>query len=378
MLKMVIPTLLGVEGFVKDELIYRHFANVKVRDGYVFFEGDEAEMARANLICRTGERVEIVMAEFTAHSFEDLYQGTRTVSWADFIGSKDAFPVSKASTRNSDLHSVPDIQSVVKKAIVDSMHDVYGRSEFEESASIHSIRVRILNNEVMLTLDTSGESLYKRGYRKNAGDAPIRETLAASMCEIARVHSDSFVCDPMCGSGTLVIEAALRAKNIAPGLYRRFQAERWSDANRKLFAAAREQAKTEIKKDVAFRGLAMDIDPAMVKMAEENAENAKISRYITFKEQDVRAFKPDFVNFEKNKRGIVLCNPPYGERLLDTKEAEKLYKTLGVVFAPEDGYSYTVISPDEDFETHFGRKANVRRKLYNGMLKCQVYTYLNK
>ena len=223
---MVIPTLFGLEGLVADELKYAGFEGVQAENGRVFFEGDWREAARANVTTRCGERVLIVLAQFTATSFEELFQGTLETPWENFIGSLDSFPV-KGWSLNSQLHSIPDCQKIIKKAVVERLKDCYGNPWFEETGPTMQIQFSIMKDEVTLMLDTSGPGLHKRGYRKNANDAPIRETLAAGIVNLARVHSDSLVCDPMCGSGTLIIESAMKALNIAPGLMRRFAMERW-------------------------------------------------------------------------------------------------------------------------------------------------------
>ena len=374
-MRFVIPTLQGLEGLCADELRYAGFQGVKAMDRRVYFEGGWADMARANIGCRLGERVQLVMNEFTAKSFEELFQGTKAVPWEEFLDPKAAFPVQGRSL-DSALRSVPDCQRIIKKAVVERLKEHYGSSWFEESGAEMPIKFRIFKDEVLLTLDTTGSyPLHKRGYRADSNDAPIRETLAAAISELAWVHSDSFVCDPMCGSGTLVIEAAMKAKNIAPGLNRPFGAEKWGCVPAGVFRDERDRAFAAIKKEIPFYAFASDIDPKAVELTKQNAKLAHVDKMISVQERDVVRFKPNFVDFSRNKKGIVLVNPPYGERLLDVKTAEELYKKLGVVFAPEEGYSYYVISPDEKFEQLFGSKADKTRKLYNGTLKCQLYMY---
>ena len=244
-MKMLIPTLFGLEGLVADELRWNGFRNVSAENGRVFFEGDWCDMARANILVRCGERVQIVMAQFHATSFEELFQGTKNAPWEEFIGSKNAFPV-KGWSLNSGLYSVPDCQKIIKKAVVERLKDVYGNPWFEETGATLQIQFSILKDEVTLVLDTSGPGLHKRGYRRNSNDAPIKETLAAGIVQLARVHSDSFVCDPMCGSGTLVIEAAMHALNVAPGLMRRFAAERWDCLPKGTFNRCREEDRKSV------------------------------------------------------------------------------------------------------------------------------------
>lgn len=371
---MVIPTLFGLEGLVADELRYAGFQGVQAENGRVFLEGDWREAARANVMTRCGERVLIVLAQFTATSFEELFQGTLETPWENFIGSLDSFPV-KGWSLNSQLHSIPDCQKIIKKAVVERLKDCYGNSWFEETGPTMQIQFSIMKDEVTLMLDTSGPGLHKRGYRKNANEAPIRETLAAGLVNLARVHSDSLVCDPMCGSGTLIIEAAMKALNIAPGLMRHFAMERWGCFPQGLMQEVREEAKSLVKKNAPFEGIAYDIDPAAVQLTQENAAKAKVASRIRVAQQDIIKFKPEALPMTGHKKVIVLCNPPYGERLLDVQEAEKLYRKMGVVFKPMKDHGYYIITPHEEFEKIFERKADKKRKLYNGMLKCQFYMY---
>ncbi len=371
---MVIPTLFGLEGLVADELKYAGFEGVQAENGRVFFEGDWREAARANVTVRCGERVLIVLAQFTATSFEELFQGTLETPWENFIGSLDSFPV-KGWSLNSQLHSIPDCQKIIKKAVVERLKDCYGNPWFEETGPIMQIQFSIMKDEVTLMLDTSGAGLHKRGYRKNANDAPIRETLAAGIVNLARVHSDSLVCDPMCGSGTLIIESAMKALNIAPGLMRRFAMEKWGCFPKGVMQDVRDEAKSLIKKDAPFEGIAYDIDPAAVQLTKENAVKAHVASRIRIAQQDIIKFKPEELPMNGHKKAITLCNPPYGERLLDVQEAEKLYQKMGVVFKPLKDHGYYIITPHEEFEKIFERKADKKRKLYNGMLKCQLYMY---
>ena len=373
-MRLVIPTLFGLEGLVADELKYAGFQEVQAENGRVFLEGDWRDVARANVRVRCGERVLIVLAQFTAKSFEELFQGTLEAPWENFIGSLDAFPV-KGWSLNSQLHSVPDCQRIIKKAVVERLKDCYGNPWFEESGPQLQIQFSIMKDEVTLMIDTSGAGLHKRGYRRNANEAPIRETLAAGMTELARVHSDSVVCDPMCGSGTIIIEAAMKALNIAPGLMRRFAMEKWGCFPRGIMKEVREEALSEVKKDAPFEGFAYDIDPAAVTLTKENAAKAGVASRIKVAEQDIIRYRPENLPMEGHKKAITLCNPPYGERLLDVQQAEKLYQKMGVVFKPLPQHGYYIITPHEAFETIFERKADKKRKLYNGMLKCQLYMY---
>lgn len=375
-LRFVVPTLFGLESYVSDELKYNELKNVQVENGRVFFDGDWGSMVRANLVSSCGERVMLVMGDFETHSFDDLFEKTKALPWNQFIGQTDAFPVS-GNSLESDLHSVPDLQKIIKKAIVESLKKTYKIEYFQETGSKHSVEFRLYKNRILLCLDTTGHSLHKRGYRHDSNEAPLRETIAAAMVNMAWVHSDSCVCDPMCGSGTLAIESALHAANIAPGLFRHFEAEGWDCVPKRAFSEERERSLDHIKKNISFTCFASDIDPHAVALTKENAKKAHVDHLIRVEQKDVKDFKPDFCDFTRNKKAMVLCNPPYGERLLDTSEARKLYALLGSVFKPREGYSYCLISPEPEFELLFGRDADKTRKIFNGSLKCNFYLYLD-
>lgn len=367
-MRFVIPTLFGLEGLTADELRYIGFDNVTTENGRVFFDGDFEEMARSNIRCRMGERVLLLLGQFTAESFEDLFQGVRAIDWDQWLDKKDAFPV-KGWSLNSTLHSVPDCQKIIKKAIVERLSQRYKLSWFEESGPTVQVQFSIMKNEVMIMLDTSGAGLHKRGYRANAGAAPLRETLAAGMIDLAHVRQDSLVLDPMCGSGTLLVEAAMKARGISPGLMRRFACEKWSCFPEEVFKKERQAARSLIRKDIGFRARGFDIDKAAVELSRENAKKAHVDDLIEFRRQDVRRLV-----LPKNDC-ILLCNPPYGERLLDREAAEEIYEILGQRTPPAPGHSYYFITSHEEFETFYGRRADKRRKLYNGMLECQFYMY---
>ena len=365
---MLAPCMFGVEGILADELKRLDIKNVSPENGRVFFEGDENTLAAANIFSRTAERILIVAGRFNAISFEDLFQAVKKINWEDFIGKDDAFPVTGYSI-NSALHSVPDCQSIIKKAIVERLKQCYKIEWFKETGPVHKIRFSIQKDNVVVAIDSSGEGLHKRGYRAHSLEAPIKETLAAAMCYQARIFPDTVLYDPFCGSGTILIEAALIAKNIAPGLKRNFAAERFGDAYKKAFDNKRKKALDLIKPNVEFRGIGSDIEKDAVKLTLENAKKAGVGDLITASVKDIA----DFNIIED--RAIVITNPPYGERLLEIKEAEALYKTMGDVMPMERGKKYFVICPNDDFEARFGRPADKRRKLYNGMIKCQLYSY---
>ena len=361
------PCLFGIEGILADELRRMNAQDVRPENGRVLFKGGLEMMARANIGSRYAERIQVVMGRFTALSFEDLFQGVKALEWERFIGRQDAFPV-KGWSLNSKLHSVPDCQAIVKKAVVERLKNKYGIQWFDECDGKCQIQFTIMKDEVTLLLDTSGAGLHKRGYRAVSGGAPIKETLAAAIVDVTRTRRARLVCDPCCGSGTLLIEAAMAALGIAPGLKRGFSAMYWDSIPSEMWKEERQMARERIR-DVTFAARGGDIDPAVLSLVGENAAKAGVGDRITTSVADVRDFVPE------GDTGTVLCNPPYGERLLDIKAAEDLYRTMGKVFVPKPGWSYAIISPHEQFESLFGRPADKRRKLYNGMLKCQLYMY---
>lgn len=366
--KISCPCHFGLESVLSGEMKRLGFENVQSDNGKVSFDGDFDAVAKANINLRTAERVLIELASFNAYSFEDLFQGTMGVKWEDFIAKDEAFPV-KGWALNSKLHSVPDCQSIIKKAVVKRLEKVYGISYFEETGAKLQIQFSILKDKVCLYLDTSGEGLHKRGYRKNSNAAPIKETLAAGILDIARVKHFSQVYDPMCGSGTFLVEAALRATNTAPGLRRSFAAEKWACFNDSFWREARGEAIEKINRSVEFCAFGSDIDENAVRLALENSKKASCGSLVSVSCADVKDFALP------QEKGIVICNPPYGERLSDIKTAEALYKTMGKVLVPKENVSYYIISPHENFEELFGRKATKKRKLYNGMIKCNLYQY---
>ena len=362
------PCLMGVEGIVGDELKRMDAGEVRVENGRVLFSGGPELLARANIGLRCAERVQIFMGSFPACSFEELFQGVKALPWEEWIGKNDRFPV-KGWSLNSMLHSVPDCQAIIKKAVVERLKERYHLSWFEETGPLYQIQFTLLKDVVTLLIDTSGPGLHKRGYRQNAGGAPIKETLAAAMVDLTRARTARRVLDPCCGSGTLLIEAALSAFRIAPGIRRRFAAMEWSQVPAALWRGERERARGLERRDAAFFAWGGDVDEDVLRLACENADKAGVGSCFAAQRKELKDFAPE------GESGVVLGNPPYGERLLDIREAEKLYHEMGRVFRPKKGWSYAVISPHEDFEKLFGRPADKRRKLYNGMLKCQLYMY---
>ena len=366
-IRLCCPCHFGLESVLKYEIQKIGGTDLKVSDGKISFTGDENILARANICLSTAERVLIELIEFKATTFEELFQGVRAVELERYIGPDDAFPV-KGYSLNSALHSVPDCQSIVKKAAVERLKSKYGISWFSESGPTVQIKFSILKDVVSLYLDTSGVGLHKRGYRRISNAAPIKETLAAGIIDLARVRPDSIVCDPFCGSGTLLIEAALKALHIAPGINRRFAAEKWSTLNGNVWQEERKRAIDSVDKTAEFHGIGADIDDAAVALTLDNAHKAGIKSRLKIEQADI-------TKFVQPSDSIVICNPPYGERLLELREAEEIYRSMGKVLGKGGSRQSYIISPHEEFEKFFGAEAHKRRKLYNGMIKCQLYMY---
>ncbi len=367
-IKLVAPCLFGVEKIAADEFRRMGFENITTENGRVLLEGEFNMLARANICSRFAERILINVGEFKATTFTELFDGVKALPWEDYIGRDDAFPVNGSSI-NSQLFSIPDCQSIIKKAIVERLKLKYKISYFEETGAEYKIRFFIHKNMVSMMIDTSGEGLHKRGYRRNSNDAPLKETLAAAMCDLARIYPDTKIFDPFCGSGTILIESALMATKTAPGLRRFFAAERFGFLDNKIWQQERMRAQDLILKNIDFKAQGYDIDPNCVELTLANAKKAGVEKYVKAAIGDIKDFSAP------KERCITVTNPPYGERLLDVKEAEKLYKTMGEQFISGDGQKYYVISPHDEFEKHFGKDADKRRKLYNGMIKCQLFMY---
>ncbi len=367
-MNFVVPCLMGVESLIANELKEIGAENVKAENARVLFSGDENILARANICLRHAERIQILLGSFHAETFEELFQGVLQIPFEDWIGKEDAFPV-KGYSLNSKLFSVRDCQAIIKKAMVERLKKTYKIPWFSETGTTYQIQFSILKDEVSIVIDTTGTGLHKRGYRLQANEAPIKETLASSLCSLARVRNFHTLYDPMCGSGTILIEGAMMALNMAPGLHRTFAAEKFAQIPASVWQEERVRARDLINFDCSFHAYGSDIDPQAIAIAKENARRAGVDSRIDFEVRDVRNFE------KKTDRGTVICNPPYGERLLELQEAEELYKIMGSQFRKERGWAYYIISPDDDFEKVFGRRADKRRKLYNGMIKCQYYMY---
>lgn len=370
MLEFVIPCLLGLESLVGDEIKKLGLSDVRVENGRVLCRGEARDIARLNINLRCGARVILVLHKFRATDFESLFQGVRAVHWEDWIPREGEFPVVGYSI-NSTLHSVPACQSIVKKAVVDRLSAAYGIAQFPETGRRYQVRFSIMKDEVTVGLDTSGEGLYKRGYRAHGVAAPLKETLAAAMVKLSHYNGRDPFCDPFCGSGTIPIEAALIAKNRAPCLDRSFAAQKWKNMDSKLWLEAGDEAM-----DKEFHGhydiWGGDIDPAAVELARHNAELAGVEDCIRFEVADAGKFHRD------SEYGQLVTNPPYGERLLERQEAEQLYRAFGKAWRTlPAGWRTLVLSSHTEFERCFGKPADKKRKLYNGMIKCDVFMYGN-
>ena len=363
-----VPCLFGLEGLAGDELRRMNCENVRVENGRVLFSGDETAMAKANIGLRTGERVLILLADFQAKTFEELFQGVYRANLEDYIPKDGAFPV-KGHCLNSTLMSVPDCQAIVKKAASRRLGEKYGMSWLPETGVKYQLQFSLMNDRVQLYLDTSGPGLHKRGYRANGNDAPLRETLAAAMVTLTHYRGREFLWDPFCGSGTIPIEAALIARNQAPGMYRRFSAEAFSWVDPKIWGEVRTEFRDKEFKG-SYRILGSDNDPKCISLSMANARKAGVDKLITFQDGDATKMSLP------TDSGILICNPPYGQRMLEQQSAQRLYAALGRHLKYADGWKKYIITSEPEFEHYFGKRADKKRKLYNGMIKCDYYMYL--
>ena len=365
--ELIAPTLFGLEGLAGDELRRMGMENVRVEDRRVFFSGDETALAKANICLRTAERVMVVLARFEAKTFEELFQGVYHANLEDYIPKNGAFPV-KGHCLSSQLMSVPDCQAIVKKAASKRLGEKYGVSWLPEDGQKYQLHFSIMTDRAVLYLAPSGAGLHKRGYRAVGNDAPLREPLAAAMVMLTRYRGREFLWDPFCGSGTIPIEAALIAKNRAPGLNRGFAAEKFSWMDEKIWQAARSEAfDKEFKGD--YRILGSDNAPKCVSLAMANARKAGVASLIEFKDGDATKMSLPA------ESGILICNPPYGQRMMEQRSAQRLYEALGRHFKFADGWKKYINTSEPEFEHYFGRRADKKRKLYNGMIKCDYYMY---
>ena len=369
--KLIATCAAGIESIVGNELKHLGY-KVNVENGRVRFDGDVADIAKTNLWLRTADRIKIVVGEFTAKTFEELFQGVESLNWEDFLPLDAEFPVAGKSQK-STLHNVPSVQAITKKAIVTKMSTVYHRrTKLPETGALYPIEVAINKDKVLITLDTTGSSLFKRGYRVDKGGAPLKENMAAALVLLARWYPEMPFVDPVCGSGTIPIEAALIGCNIAPGLKRNFAFENWDWVDKDIVKQAREQAQAAIKKDVDLDISGYDIDGSMIEIAKENAVQAGVQDIVNFKQMAVKDFKTDKIN------GVIVANPPYGERLSDKEHVHQLYQQMGKLYQPLTSWSKYILTSDLQFEQFYGTKATKRRKLYNGSLRTDFFQYWGK
>lgn len=369
--ELIAPCHFGLESVLKKEIYELGYEIISVEDGKVTFEGDAEAICRANINLRTAERVLLKVGQFNAVTFTELFDQTKELPWEEFIPADGKFWVTKANSVNSKLFSSSDIQSIVKKAIVERLKLKYRINWFKEDGESYPIRVTILKDVVTIALDTTGNSLHKRGYRPEAGKAPISECFAAALIKLTPWNKDRILIDPFCGSGTFPIEAAMIAANIAPGLNRDFTAESWSGIIPKkewyeAVTEANDMVNTNIETDIQ----GYDLDGDVIKIARRNAENAGVANLIHFQQRDVAKLS------HPKKYGFIITNPPYGERLEEKEALPAIYSALGRQFAQLDSWSAYVITSYQDIEKYFGRKADKNRKIYNGMLKTYFYSFI--
>jgi len=368
-LKFTVPCLFGLEGLVADELRRLGHEDVKAENGRVLFSGTESDIAKANINLRTGERVLLTVGETPANSFDELFEGVRKFPWEDFIPKDGEFPV-KGHSLGSKLHSIPDCQKIIKKAVVERLKVGHKTETLAETGAKYQVQFAIMSDVATLYIDTSGVGLHKRGYRPAQSAAPLRETLAAAIVKLSRYRGKEQVIDPFCGSGTIPIEAALAALNRAPGLNRNFSAEKWEWLNKKIWEEAKKAAKND-----EFSGeydiIGADIDPKYVEISKENAARAGVAEFIRFKVSDATAFEAT----KSERNTIIMANPPYGERVMEQREVEALYSSFGKAIEKETNLKLYILSSHPEFELFFGKRAKKKRKLYNGMIKCDLYMY---
>ena len=365
--ELCVPCLLGLEAPIADELRRMKADNVRAENGRVYFSGGDEMIARANISLRVGERVLVELGRFQANTFDELFERTKALPWERLIPKNGAFPV-KGYSLNSKLFSVSDCQKIIKKAVVERLKSVYGIEWFPETAETYQIQFSIMKDVASLCIDTSGEGLHKRGYRPAHNAAPLKETMAAAMVGFSRYRGREDFCDPFCGSGTIPIEAALIAKNRAPGLERGFSAMSWGALDAKVWELEREAARArEFNGD--YRIVGADIDPRALELARENAARAGVADIVRFEQADATKFD------RETKNGIIVTNPPYGERIMEKQEAEQLYRGFGAAWQKTENWKLYLLSSHTEFERSFGRTATKKRKLYNGMIKCDLFMY---
>ena len=368
-IELIATSTFGLEAVIKRELMNLGYEDLMVENGRVTFKGTEKDIPRTNLWLRTADRVLLKLGEFKALTFEELFEKTKELPWEEWIPVDGEFTVEGKSI-NSKLFSISDCQAIVKKAVVEKLKTKYDVEWFKETGAKYTIEVSLLKDIATLTIDTSGTGLHKRGYRDNRSvEAPIKETLAAALIQLSYWNKDRLLLDPFCGSGTIPIEAAMIGKNIAPGLDRSFASEGWERINKEYWSEAKREAFKAIRNDLRLNIMGFDIDRRAIDIARENAANFGLEEDITFYVKDMR-------NIElKNEYGVVVTNPPYGERIGEKKEVQSIYKDLGKKFVELDNWSVYVITSDEEFEKIYGKKADKKRKLFNGRIKVDYYQY---
>ncbi|OPY63239.1 MAG: Ribosomal RNA large subunit methyltransferase K [Pelotomaculum sp. PtaU1.Bin065] len=367
-IELIATAAFGLEAVAAREIRALGYERTVVENGRVTFQADERAICRANLWLRSADRVLVKMGEFQALSFKELFEKTKALPWPDWIPENAAFPVQGKSI-NSKLFSVPDCQAIVKKAVVEKMKQRYRRQWFEETGSRYTIEVALLKDMATLTIDTSGAGLHKRGYRKLTGAAPLKETLAAAMLSLSRWKPDRMLIDPMCGSGTIPIEAALIGLNRAPGLRREFDAEKWPAVPARLWREARQEAEDAIRRERQLTIRGTDMDKDVLSLARYHARLAGVEDRIHWQQSPVAGLRA------RQKYGYIICNPPYGQRLEDLPTVSRLYREMGQVFQTLDTWSFYILTAHRDFEKLFGRRADKKRKLYNGRIQCNYYQF---
>ncbi len=366
--KLVATSAMGLESIVADEVKALGF-NTTSDNGKIYFQGDETAIAKTNMWLRVADRVRIIAGEFHATTFDDLFEQTKAIPWERFLPVDAAFPVAGKSVK-STLYSVPDCQAIVKKAIVERLKMAYKRIGFlDESGPLFKLEVSILKDKVTLTIDSSGTGLHKRGYRVGQGDAPLKETLAAALVKLTRWNPDRPFVDPFCGSGTIAIEAAMMGQNIAPGYNREFLSEQWPWIKKSIWDQVREEVEDVANYDQPLAITGFDVDPRMIKVAQENAMEAGFMDIIQFQQRDVKDLTVEGLN------GVMVGNPPYGERLGEVEEAEDITRVLGRIMKEHPSWSVYMLSSLENFETMYGKKATKKRKLFNGFIRTDFYQY---
>lgn len=372
--KLVATVAAGLESVVGKEMRALGF-DCQVDNGKVYFEGDIKAIAKTNLWLRSADRIKIIVGQFPARTFEELFQGVYALDWENYLPLGAKFPISKARCVRSKLHNEPSVQAISKKAVVKKLQKHYHRPEgvpLQEIGSEFNIEVSILKDQATIMIDTTGSSLFKRGYRSQKGGAPIKENMAAAILELSNWYPDKPLVDPTCGSGTFCIEAALIGMNIAPGFNRSFAFEEWSWVDKDVINSVRDEAESLANYDIKLDISGFDIDGRMVEIAKKNAEEAGLADVITFKQMRLQDFRTDKVN------GVIVSNPPYGERLLDDKAVDILYNEMGQTFKPLKTWSQFILTSDEAFEKKFGRQADKKRKLYNGTMKVELYQFFGE